>query len=191
MSLHDLNRSNDDPIATLQVASITPKDWPTLPAVAADATPAYVPTVTYTGGAEGDDVDEATANATADYAPRTQAAKAALMVPPGSLAVDITRVRGWIAPEQPYGAAPDDPVLDTLTPATAATGGGTIPVVLTGTNFSPYSQVKTGGVITPYVEYVSATTLNIVLDPRSVAGDIDISVIDHSVETVTRAFTFT
>lgn len=191
MSLHDLNRSNDTPIATLQVASVTPKDWPTLPARVPSTARAYTPTITFTGGAEGDDVDEATANSTDAYSPKTQAAKAAAMSPAGSLAVDITTPRGWIDPKSPAKAEPAAPTLTSIAPTTAATGGGTIPVTLTGTGFTRYSTVKTGGVITPYVEYVSPTTLKVILDPRSSAGSIDISVIDHSVETAPQAFTFT
>lgn len=77
------------------------------PITAEMVTPAYVPVIAYTGGADGDDIDTATANSTDDYAPRTQAAKAALMVPAGELAVDIGKdygpyARGDIEPHQPY-----------------------------------------------------------------------------------------
>lgn len=201
MPTFDLNRSNDTPIATLLLASITPKEWPTLPAVAADATPAFVREIAYAGGATGDDVDEATANvayasnggasgAPEDpaYTPKTQAEKAANTG--NTLAVDITTPRGWIAPETPAGGEPAAPTLTTVAPNTGAAGVG-VTITLTGTGFTRYSTVKTGGVFTPYVEYVSATSLKVRLDPRSTPGSIDISVIDHSVETASVPFTFT
>src|SRR5882672_8263961 len=102
MALFDLNRAGDTPIATLMLASIMPKDWPTLPAVQPGQPPIYVPVVAFAGGAVGDDVSVATANATTAYTPRTQAEKATLMVPPGSLAVDIARPRGYLEPDDPY-----------------------------------------------------------------------------------------
>src|SRR5580765_4570797 len=66
----------------------------------------------WSGAVYGDDVDAAKANvalATAsgaaaypDYTPRHQTAKAAAMVPPATMVIDVTRPRGWIAPTQPY-----------------------------------------------------------------------------------------
>lgn len=204
MPTFDLNRAGDIPITTLKVASITPKEWPTLPIAipAGEADPVFVRSIAYEGGAEGDDVSQSTANVAyasngaaggsaedPDYSPKTQSEKATDNG--NTLAVDITTPRGWIDPKSPAKAKPAAPTLTTIAPTTAATGGGTIPVTLTGTGFTRYSTVKTGGVITPYVEYVSPTSLKVILDPRSSPGSIDISVIDHSVETAPQAFTFT
>lgn len=47
-----------------------------VPPPAGSYTPANVPVITYTGGAEGDDVSASTANATNDFSPRHQTDKA-------------------------------------------------------------------------------------------------------------------
>jgi hypothetical protein len=163
--------------------------------------PAFVREVAYIGGAEGDDVSVSTAAVAyatngaeggaaedPDYEPKTQAERATMLGV--DMAEDITTPRGWIDPLSPATEKPDDPTLASIAPTTGAAGVG-VTITLTGTGFSRYSTVKTGGVLTPYVEYVDPETLKVRLDPRSTAGSIDISVIDHSVETAPQSFTFT
>src|SRR5580765_3063821 len=61
MVLMNLNRSQDPQVSTFKLASITPRDWPTLPApiTAAMVLPIWVRTITYFGGVQGDDVTKA------------------------------------------------------------------------------------------------------------------------------------
>lgn len=215
MALADLNRSNDTPIATLMLSTIVPRDFPTNPAVIgslADANPnAVKPRYSgagaasdWQGGAVGDDVDVATANtpnvdlnnkAVANYAPRNQAGKAALMVPPGTLAVDVARARGWIAPWEPYAghsSPPAAPVITSLAPNTAVAGVGPALVVdITGTGFTPWSTVLSGNYPIPSV-YISPTLLRIAQFPKnSVAGTVQVVVIDHDVNSAPSDFVFT
>ena len=184
MALFDLNRANDTPIATLKLAEIVPKNWPTLPAVQPAPTPIHVPVITYTGGASGDDVDQATANATNDYAPKTQAAKATATG--NTLAVDIARARGSIAPGQPYpktgDAAPAAPVVSSIAPTTGAAATLPLTVTITGTGFSPWSTVYTGGMTTPdtSAKYISPTQMKVALWAAA-PGTVSVAVEDHNV----------
>lgn len=186
MALFDLNRSNDTPIATLMLASITPRDWPTLPAVEPSTARIDVPTVTYIGGATGDDVTAATANATLpDFTPRTEAAKAAAMGVP--LAVDVAKPRGWIGPKDPY-SAPPTVTLTGISPSTAVHGTAAIPVTCTGTNFTPYSVVQVDGVNVPTV-YVSPTSLTATVTPKATAGAQAVTVLTYGISTAAQTFT--
>jgi hypothetical protein len=193
MALFDLNRAQGPQIATLQLAEIAPKNWHKFPPRIQDPTPIYVPTVGYTGGVKGDDVDTATANATNDYHPRTQAEKATMMGT--TLAKDVGSPRGWIDPQEPYGPAPvsptDDPTIASMSPNTAVAGGTPTWVAITGTKFTPFSQVETGGVVTPYSRYRSPTRIDMLQDPRSSAGTVVVKVIDHGVKSAGANFTFT
>jgi hypothetical protein len=157
----------------------------------------------WSGAVLGDDVDQATANvalatasgaaAYADYTPRTQAAKAAAMVPAGSLVVDVARPRGWIAPNQPYqgnASPPAAPVVSTLAPNTAAVATLPLQVTITGTGFTPFTTVLTGGsnVADPSARYVSATTMTVAIFKAS-AGTVSVAVEDHNA--VSNAVNFT
>lgn len=156
-------------------------------------TPAYVPVITYYGGAYGDDVAVSTANVTNDFAPKTQVEKAALVGMP--IAQDITVPRGWIEPQEPYGPPPvspaDDPTITTLEPTTGVSGGSPVWVTITGTKFTQWSSVETGGVVTPYSRYISPTKMAVLMDPRSTPGTITVKVIDHGVKSAGSDFTFT
>ena len=44
---------------------------------------------------------------------------------------------------------------------------------------------------TPYWRYISPTKMAVMMDPRSVAGSIDVKVIDHGVKSNASAFVFT
>jgi hypothetical protein len=170
----------------------------TYPLPLPDATPVYVPVITYFGGApldveETHQYETGTANATNDYAPRTQLEKAGAS---GSgftgIAEDIGRRRGFIAPGQPYGPVPAAPTLTSVVPDTAEAGGNAVVATLTGTGFTPWSTVETGGVPTPYFQYVSPTQIQLLLDAkRSVPGTIDIIVHDHATASAPAEFTFT
>jgi hypothetical protein len=166
------------------------------PITPADLLPAFVRVVTFTGGAFGDDVDQATANTTFAYSPRTQAEKASLMVPAGSLAVDVARPRGWIQDDQPYQAPPaspaGDPVISSLAPNTAvAVTGPDVLVTITGLRFTPWSTVRSGNYPIPS-KYVDATHLTILQSPKaSVAGVVQVVVTDHDVDSAPSNFTFT
>jgi hypothetical protein len=196
MALADLNRSNDTPIATLLLASITPKDYPTLPAVQPASPRIYVPVITYNGGLVGDDVDVATSNATDPYSPRNQTEKAALMVPAGSLALDVARPRGTIAAYQRYPVAADAavaaPTITSLAPNTAvAVTGAELVVTITGTGFTQWSTVRSGGYPIPS-KYVDATHLTIYQNPKvAVAGTVQVIVTDHDVDSAPSNFVFT
>jgi hypothetical protein len=205
MAQFDLNRAQGPQIATLKLNEITPKNWHKYPPRAANSTPIYVATVSYSGGVKGDDVDTATANSTTAYTPRTQAEKAqmnAAAVPGGgavqlgkTIVQDVGSPRGWIEPQEPYGPAPvsptDDPTITSLSPNTAVSGGTPTWVAITGTKFTPFSQVETGGIVTPYSRYRSPTRIDMLQDPRSSAGTVVVKVIDHGVKSAGSNFTFT
>jgi hypothetical protein len=177
-----------------------------VPISAADVTRAFLGPVTYNGGAVGDDVTLATSNSTDAYSPRNQLQKANL---PGSsppnmiagepdftLAVDITRPRGWLEPDDPYVIPPaspaGDPTITSLSPNTAVSvTGPDVIVTITGTNYTQWSTVTSGGFPIPFF-FVSPTKLTIVQKPRSsVAGVVQVVVTDHGVASTPSNFTFT
>jgi hypothetical protein len=164
-----------------------------VPPPAGSYIPANVPVITYTGGAYGDDVAVSTANATNDYAPRHQTDKATQLGV--VMADDITSPRGWIDPNEAYVPAPmspaDDPTITSLAPNTGVSGGAAIWAMITGTKFTQWSQVETGGVVTPYSKYVSPTRIDVLMDPRSTPGMVVVKVIDHGVKSNGSNFTFT
>lgn len=177
-----------------------------LPANANIGKPRYNSMTDWSGGNVGDDVTYASAAVAlasasggapaAAYTPRTQSEKATLMVPAGALAIDVARARGWIAPNEPYRAQPvppaESPVITSLSPNTAVAGSGAALVVdIIGTGFTPWSTVTSGNYPIP-VAYISPTLLRIAQFPRaSVAGSVDVKVIDHSVLSVASPFVFT
>ena len=217
MALHPLSPSNAN-----SLADIVPKNWhryPT-PITAANVKPEYVPVFTVTGGAYGDDVNLATATVVVDdrgvgaYTPRHQAEKATFPGTPNSvvpsestssgqvvtaitdytLATDITTPRGYIGPQDTYAKTlPAAPTITSLAPNTAVAGSASpLAVTITGTGFTQWSEVLTGGVETPYVTYFSPTKIVILMDPkRSVAGTVAVIVQDHSVNSAASNFTYT
>jgi len=197
MALFDLNRAGDTPIITLKLSEITPKNWRRYPLPDADPViPINVPVISYNGGLVGDDVDVATSNATVAYSPRNQTEKATAMVPPGSLVVDVARARGTIASYQRYPVAGDAavaaPTITSLAPATAVSvTGPELVVTITGTGFTQWSTVKSGGYPIP-VKYISPTQLTIYQNPRvAVAGTVQVVVTDHDVDSAPSNFVFT
>jgi hypothetical protein len=172
--------------------------------------PRYNTPADWIGGVQGDDVAVSTANVAVarsggganepDYAPRTQAQKAGLanLTPGTTLAVDVSRKRGWIAVRQPYSARPvspaGDPTITTLTPATAVHGGANVMVVIAGTNFTPYTDLYVGGSAAPYLymRYISPTEIDFLMDVgRSIVGTASVQVFDHGVMSAASTFTFT
>src|SRR6187399_2680850 len=150
---HDLDRA-DAADSGLSLRSIDPQvNWRRFPTVVLPRSayqPAYVPTIVYTGGAFGDDQSLSTASSTDAYSPKTQAEKATLM---GTVLVqDVGVPRGWIEPREAYGPP--------------------IWVTITGTKFTQWSWVESGGVYTPYSRYISATKMAVLMDPRSTAGTV-------------------
>lgn len=206
LQLFDLNRANDTPIATLMLSEIAPGTRrPLLPD--AGSTRVFIPQFTTEGGAVGDDVDQATATAMVDIStpnapltsfpqpgsPRNLAERAANTG--NTLSVDVARARGRVAPYQPYPVASDPPlpppVITTLTPATAAINTDTVVVTITGTGFSNWSTVSSGGFPIPS-QFVDSTHLRIIQKPwASVPGTVQIVVTDHNVRSAPADFVFT
>jgi hypothetical protein len=137
--------------------------------------------------------------------PRTQFAKAALpgAAPPNAIAgepdfvmvVDVARPRGWIAPNQPYqgnASIPAAPVVSSLSPNTAAAASLPLNVTITGTGFTPFTTVLTGGsnVADPSARYVNATTMTVAIWKAS-AGTVSVAVEDHNVLSNAVNFTVT
>lgn len=194
----NVNRIQDAAVAN--VNEIAPKDWHKFPPPIAASNPAYVRSLAYSGGVYGDDVD--TANATlkyepalgeaSSYTPQDQADKAAQLGT--TLAVDITQPRGYIGPRDPYGTpVPPAPTITSLAPNTAVAGSPSpLAVVVTGTGFTQWTTLETGGVPSPYAKYVSPTKMTILMDPaRSTPGIVVVKVIDHGVKSVGTNFTYT
>jgi hypothetical protein len=199
-------RAQDAANAAALLVEITPKNWHRFPGgvAAGGPQPAYVRTNTWNGGLYGDDVTQAESNVLVDdqgrgdYGPRNQAEKATAL---GKTFVqDVGAPRGWITPDEPYNPAPvsptDDPTVTSLAPNTAVAGAqNPVWVTITGTKFTPFSTVESGGVYTPYHRYVSPTKMSVLMDaPRSVAGTVTVRVIDHGVKSATGVnsnFTFT
>ncbi len=207
-----------DTVATTYLMPIDPKNWKVhankvnfgADANPNDAKPRYNQ-ADYIGGVRSSDQAQATANVTVarsdgganepDYAPRTQPAKATAL---GTTIVqDVGRGLeggGSVAPGQPY---PDknstplaDPVLSTLSPATAVAGAATpqFAMKLTGTGFTPYTAVSVGGAPAPksIYTYISPTEIRIQMSPAaSVAGTITVTATDHGVTTAAKTFTWT
>lgn len=155
-----------------------------------DYLPAYVPEVTYVGGSPGDDVSQSTANVTNDFFPKTQVEKASITG--NEMVQDVGTPRGYTPPDEPYAPPPPDPVITSLSPDNGVAGGPAINVMITGTGFTQWSSVITGGLDTPYFEVMSDTVINVVMDAgRSSPGPTDIVVVDHSVGSNPMPFTFT
>lgn len=200
---------------TNKLADITPVNWHRYPPVVGDMTdvnankakPRYSNAADWVLGVSGDDIDTAKATVAiarsdgganeADYTPRTEAAKAAAANLTAGTAVvtDVARPRGWIGPQDPYqgkGSAPAAPVISSLSPTTAAAATLPLRVVITGTGFSPWSTVRTGGSGTNDVtgKYVDATHMEVAIFKAS-AGTVGVVVDDHNVDSNSVNFTVT
>ena len=162
----------------------------------------------WAGGAYGDDVNTATATvslasdsgaaAAADYVPRHQSGRAALMVPAGVLTTDLGRRRGSIAPQQSYPKTGDTPlaapVITSLAPNTIAAGTQPLLCKITGTGFSVWSTVHVGvnTQAAALARFVSPTEMWVDINPlTSVVGTTQVTVRDHGVTSAPSTFTFT
>lgn len=150
----------------------------------------------WSGGLTGDDVTVATATQSlassasaalaTPYSPLNQAQRAAIKVPPVSLAVDVTKPRGWVGPQDPY-AAPPASTLTAILPTTAVHGTAAIPVTCTGTGFTAFSIVQVDGVSVP-TTYVSPTSLTATITPKATAGNQSVTVLTNGVSTAPQIF---
>jgi hypothetical protein len=193
----DLNRAGDTAIPTLKVMEITPLNWHRFPAgVAPRPDPVWVRQQQANGGAVGDDVDTASATLLTDqiaangptlpvdYSPRDQQDRSDVLGMP--IAKDVTRRRGAIAPQDPYPVAGDAPlaapVVASLSPNTAPAAQLPLMVTITGTGFSRWSLVFTGGSAYPdkSAVYVNPTTMRVPVWAAS-PGTVSVAVWDHGV----------
>lgn len=162
-----------------------------LPITADMVTRAYVPVTTWYGGAVGNPQTTGTATSSTDFTPKTPAAKATALGQ--TFATVITRSQGWNAPGEPYGPVPAAPVVTSLSPSTGAAATLPLTVTITGTGFSPFSVVKTGGSATADVSgtYVNATTMRVAIY-KATPGTVSVAVEDHGVLSNTdKVFTVT
>jgi hypothetical protein len=127
--------------------------------------------------------------AAADYVPRNQNAKllpAAAPIPAQGIGKDIGVPIGTQIPSQPYPTAADTPpaapTVVSLAPNTAAQAQLPIMITVTGTNFTRFSQVFTGGAATPEASaaFVNATTMRVPIWAAA-PGTVSVAVMDHSV----------
>ena len=85
------------------------------------------------------------------------------------------------------------PTLTSISPATAvAVTGADLTVTATGTNFDRATFLTAGGAILSNTQYVSATSLTVVIRPAlNVAGIVKVTAKNPGGESVQRDFTFT
>jgi len=84
------------------------------------------------------------------------------------------------------------PTLASLSPATAAAGSADLTMTATGTNFDRATFLTAGGAILSNTQYVSATSLTVVIRPAlNVPGVVQVTAKNPGGESVQRAFTFT
>ena len=174
-----------------------------VPISRADVTRAYQPVYTWNGGTFGPaEIAESTVlvddAGIGDYGPRNaveQLTSHKAGDPDYVRATTVNEPRGWIGPQEPYGPPPvsptDDPTIASLTPNSGASGGSPIWVTIAGTKFTTASWVETGNVYTPYSRYFSPTRIDVLMDPRSSPGTINVVVVDHGVKSNAGTFTFT
>jgi hypothetical protein len=84
-------------------------------------------------------------------------------------------------------------VVTSISPTTGAAAAFPMRVVITGTGFTPWSTVRTGGSATPDVsgKYISATQMEVAIWKAS-AGTVSVAVEDHDLlSNVDKVFTVT
>ena len=174
----NVNRIQDAAVAN--VNEIAPKNWHRYPPRVGSMTPEYVRVLAYSGGVQGDDVDTATATLkyepalgeASSYTPRTQTEKACGDGPCGIAgrghhpAARLGRARRSLFGKAGRGRQSDHHLAGT------EHRRGRVPsplaVVVTGTNFTPWSTLETGDVASPYASYESPTKMTILMDPKRV-----------------------
>jgi IPT/TIG domain-containing protein len=207
LALQSVVRSQDAALpgaSLMKVSEITPKNWHKFPPAIQPSEPSYNPDFTVAGGAPNTapytPVEHGTAavivdeRGVGDYTPRTQSDKAVLL---GLAFADpINTPFGSIEPRDPYPTAgyvaPVAPTITALTPDTAVVGEPALMVKVTGTGFTQYSVIEVGGTNYAHTTYVSPTELRFPVDTKnSVAGIIDVKVLDHNLKSDAASFTFT
>jgi hypothetical protein len=118
------------------------------------------------------------------YPIRTQTAKAAAMVPPGTVLADIgidygtyagqTGRTGTITPKAPYPDQTSPPVVTQVSPSTGLAAGGTA-VTISGWNLTGATGVTFGGTAATAVVVVSPNTIT-ATSPAHAAGTVDVQV---------------
>jgi len=205
-----VRRAQDPVLAAAVHSEITPVNWRRFPTVAppvGGSKPAYVRTNTWNAGTYGDDVYLAKTNVLVDdqgrgdYTPRNQDDKRAIHAAAGyiggAFAVDVARPRGPLDPSEPYPTAGSPaepaPTITSLAPNTAVAGTlSPLGVIVTGTNFTPWSKLIVGGAENLSARYVSPTKMTLVLQPAiSVPGVITVVAWDHGVASAPSNFTYT
>lgn len=85
------------------------------------------------------------------------------------------------------------PTLTSISPATAvAVTGADLTVTATGTNFDRATFLTAGGAVLSNTQYVSATSLTVVIKPSlNVAGIVKVTAKNPAGESVQKDFTFT
>jgi hypothetical protein len=146
-------------------------------------------------GVTGNDVDVSTrsaaivdASGAAPFTPypiRTQAMKAAAMVPPLTILSDIgvdygiyagqTGRGGTITPKTPYPDRTSPPAVGAVSPNTGLAAGGTA-VTISGTGFTGATAVTFGGTPATAVVVVGPNTIT-ATSPAKAAGTYDVRVV--------------
>jgi hypothetical protein len=158
-----------------------------------EAKPRYSTGADWQGGATGNEEDVATATSSltdvsgvtvGPYAPKTQAAKAAAMVPPLQILDDLGKDTGAYAgqagrtgpvtPGAPYPDATSPPIVTNVSPGTGLAAGGTA-ITITGAGFTGATGVTVGGVAATAVVVVNSNTIT-ATTPVHAAGTVDVAV---------------
>lgn len=158
-----------------------------------EAKPRYTSGTDWQGGATGNEEDVATATSSltdcsgvtvGPYAPKTQAAKAAAMVPPlpilDDLGIDTGAYAGQagrtgpVTPLAPYPDVNSPPIVSNVSPGTGLAAGGTA-VTITGAGFTGATGVTVGGTAATAVVVVNTNTITCTT-PAHAAGTVDVRV---------------
>jgi hypothetical protein len=150
--------------------------------------PRYSTGVDWSGGAPGNEEDVATAtssivdatgNAVGPYAPKTQAAKAAAMVPPLQIVDDIGKDYGAyantagragpITPLTPYPDKTSAPIVVSVSPNVGGIAGGT-PMTISGAGFTGATGVTVGGTAATGFTVVDNNTITATTPAKAAAA---------------------
>src|SRR5262245_3659188 len=157
-------------------------------------TPAYVPVTTFfqgtAAGAMATGPNEGSASTTdlTQY-PRYHDEKAGIWSTGAAagkavdIVWDITKPLGPVGPKDAYPtAAPAAPTVASLSPNTGVHGAADVTMTVTGTNFTPNTQIIWNGK-REHTVYISATQVStlVKLSIASGAASIPVTVVDHAV----------
>jgi hypothetical protein len=158
-----------------------------------EAKPRYSSGTDWSGGAPGNEPDVATAASSitdvsgltvGPYAPKTQYAKGAAMVPPLPILDDLGKDygaysgmmdrTGTINPRDPYPDKTSPPAVSGVSPVQGGIAGGTA-LVITGSGFVTGATVTVGGTAATAVVVMSSSQINCTA-PAHAAGTVDVRV---------------